>query len=231
MFALSSGIGKYIRFAAGKDAEKYNILPKIHLIVGAIAFLGFEINFQLTRHRYDALENEAKTSGKPITEKQFEERILNGEKLWILDDLVLDLSRYADYHPGGKFLIERTVGRDISKFFYGSYALDGNSGNPKVDNERHAHSNIARKIIPELIVGTLVRSTPAFEAEIDHTQSMSINKQTSSLVLVQKGPPAGVWGGLGLSLFYDDLSFIGKHFLIWSDLYQSKILEKFRVHR
>jgi cytochrome b involved in lipid metabolism len=29
-------------------------------------------------------------------------------------------------HPGGKFVIEHNIGRDVSKFFYGGYSLDGN---------------------------------------------------------------------------------------------------------
>ena len=44
----------------------------------------------------------------------------------ILDDLVLDIENYMDNHPGGRFLLEHNIGRDISKFFYGGYALDGN---------------------------------------------------------------------------------------------------------
>lgn len=30
-------------------------------------------------------------------------------------------------HPGGQFLIEQTVGRDISKYFYGGHSLDSNA--------------------------------------------------------------------------------------------------------
>jgi len=41
------------------------------------------------------------------------------------------MSSYAFQHPGGAFLLEYNVGRDISKFFYGGYALDGNSSDPK----------------------------------------------------------------------------------------------------
>lgn len=44
----------------------------------------------------------------------------------ILDEIVIDMSEYMDNHPGGKFLLEHNKGRDISKFFYGGYALDGN---------------------------------------------------------------------------------------------------------
>jgi cytochrome b involved in lipid metabolism len=32
--------------------------------------------------------------------------MLNGEKLVILDDLVLDVGQYIWNHPGGKFLLE-----------------------------------------------------------------------------------------------------------------------------
>lgn len=45
--------------------------------------------------------------------------IEEGRKLILLDDLVLDVEGYMFVHPGGKFLIENNVGRDISKFFYG----------------------------------------------------------------------------------------------------------------
>ena len=61
--------------------------------------------------------------------------------LMILDDLVLDVTRYLDDHPGGRFLIEYCIGRDISKFYYGGYALDNNDIKGK--SKRHAHSNIS----------------------------------------------------------------------------------------
>ena len=44
-----------------------------------------------------------------------------GQKLVILDDLVLNFSNYE--HPGGDYLLEHNIGRDISKFFYGGYSL------------------------------------------------------------------------------------------------------------
>ena len=62
-----------------------------------------------------------------MTHAEFEKNIKNGEKLVILDDFVLDISRYGDYHPGGAFLINHNIGRDVSKFFHGGHALDNNS--------------------------------------------------------------------------------------------------------
>ena len=113
------------------------------------------------------MHNIGPNKGKIMTESEFESRIKDGEKLWILDDLVLDLSEYAKYHPGGKFIIDRTVGRDITKFFYGSYTLDGNTSIPGSKNERCVHSNMARKIVNGLIVANLERSCNNFMAQID----------------------------------------------------------------
>jgi cytochrome b involved in lipid metabolism len=50
--------------------------------------------------------------------------VSKGEKLVILDDMVLDMSSYAINHPGGNFTIEHNIGRDVSKFFYGGYSLE-----------------------------------------------------------------------------------------------------------
>jgi cytochrome b involved in lipid metabolism len=45
--------------------------------------------------------------------------------------MVIDIAPYASAHPGGSFLLQYNVGRDISKFFYGGHALDGNGSDPK----------------------------------------------------------------------------------------------------
>jgi cytochrome b involved in lipid metabolism len=68
----------------------------------------------------------------------------------ILDNLVLDVARFLDDHPGGKFSIEHNIGRDISKFFHGGYSLENIN---KVDP--HTHSNDAKLIVQKLVVGKL----------------------------------------------------------------------------
>jgi hypothetical protein len=55
-----------------------------------------------------------------------------------------------DEHPGGKFSLEHNIGRDVSKFFHGGYSLE----NFKKVKE-HRHSNDARMIVRNLIIGTL----------------------------------------------------------------------------
>lgn len=60
-----------------------------------------------------------------MTEEEFYAITRKGRRhLLLIDDLVVDATDYAPYHPGGKFIIERTRGTDISKFFYGGYNLE-----------------------------------------------------------------------------------------------------------
>lgn len=40
-----------------------------------------------------------------MTIEEFEQRLQKGEKLVILDNLVLDMSGFMENHPGGKFSI------------------------------------------------------------------------------------------------------------------------------
>ena len=54
----------------------------------------------------------------------------------ILDDFVLDVSKFMSEHPGGKFSISHNIGRDISKFFYGGYTLENTNG-----LRPHVHAN------------------------------------------------------------------------------------------
>ena len=65
--------------------------------------------------------------------------LYRGEKLVILDNYVLDISKFRFEHPGGQFLIDFHVGRDISKYFYGGYVLEYSS-----KMKPHTHSNLAR---------------------------------------------------------------------------------------
>ena len=48
-------------------------------------------------------------------------------------------------------MLRHNIGRDISKFFYGGYNMEGNLRGKPVAG--HAHSNYARLIVNDLIVG------------------------------------------------------------------------------
>jgi cytochrome b involved in lipid metabolism len=68
--------------------------------------------------------------------QEFEAEVDAGRKLVIIDNLVLDISCFAAMHPGGKFALEQTIGRDISKYFYGGYSMLSNAGSSRT----HVHS-------------------------------------------------------------------------------------------
>ena len=72
----------------------------------------------------------------------------------ILDELVLDVTDYMDNHPGSRFVMEHNNGRDVSKYFYGGYSMDGNL--IYKGSKSHNHSNIARATVESLTVARLV---------------------------------------------------------------------------
>lgn len=74
----------------------------------------------------------------------------------ILDELVLDVTEYMDNHPGGRFVMEHNNGRDVSKYFYGGYSMDGNLIYKGAKS--HNHSNIARATVESLTIARLVHN-------------------------------------------------------------------------
>lgn len=65
-----------------------------------------------------------------------------------MDDLILDVSKYQFEHPGGRYLLSDTIGRDISKYFYGGYTHE-------VGYALHAHSQIAKEILQSITIGKM----------------------------------------------------------------------------
>jgi len=93
--------------------------------------------------------------------------------LVVIDNIILDVKEFADAHPGGKFVIKQSIGRDISKFFFGGYSLDGNLNGSTV---RHNHSSFARMIVNELAIATLHREITTA------TQIVKVNEELTYMV-------------------------------------------------
>mmetsp|Transcript_18509 Transcript_18509/g.13305 ORF Transcript_18509/g.13305 Transcript_18509/m.13305 type:complete len:84 (+) Transcript_18509:1118-1369(+) len=83
-----------------------------------------------------------------MTTQEFDDAIKTGSKLVILDDMILNVGDFINHHPGGRFVLTHNIGRDISKFFYGGYNLEGNTGSKP--GQGHIHSNYARMIVNKL---------------------------------------------------------------------------------
>ena len=86
----------------------------------------------------------------------------------ILDDFVLDITRFLLEHPGGTFSLKQNIGRDISKFFHGGYSLEN-----KIKVHEHRHSNDARKIVNDLIIGKLERASTFRQMKIKSLDRIS----------------------------------------------------------
>ena len=100
--------------------------------------------------------------------------VKEGRKLIMLDDLILDVGWYADYHPGGAFVINHNIGREVDKYFYGGYALEeGMLG--------WNHSNVSRKIVNSLAIGIIEQHAEIFLTKLDHEKTIIINNDTRTL--------------------------------------------------
>ena len=142
---ISVGILNYVDYHTELIQLEY--LAFLNIGLGLAIWAILETIFQIKRQGQD----EYKTAHLPvITSEEFENRVKNGQKLHLLDYMVLDLSGFYDQHPGGRFVLEYTIGRDISKFFYGGYCLEGNGASPA---KGYNHSNYAKMIVDSLIVG------------------------------------------------------------------------------
>ena len=61
-------------------------------------------------------------------------------------------------------MLNHTIGRDVSKYFYGGYSLDGNIGLEK-PRRGIVHSNEARRIVNDLIIAY-------YEPEVEKTSTV-----------------------------------------------------------
>lgn len=120
-----------------------------------------------------------------LTVEEFKKRVANGEDLVILDDMVLNVSWFKTEHPGGQFSIEMNLGRDVSKYFYGGYSLEN------IDKVwEHVHSNDARNIVNQLVVGRLSNKAPRnlmTISKVDRVANVSGSAKTVSFVVSGSG--------------------------------------------
>lgn len=141
-----------------------------------------------------------------VTEEEFYKITRKGRRhLLLLDDLVLDATDYAPYHPGGKFIIERCRGTDISKFFYGGYNLE-----PADKGENYTHTNYARLACNSLIIGKLIRGVNISKVRIAATCDASQDGTIKTFKFVSvpgKGLSDQIYRHYGID-------GTGKHFLI-----------------
>ena len=177
LFAMSYGMHYYRispKHYSDVPIEWYQVALTIFTVLAAEAYYQYSIKDE----RPFQIENTSK-----ISVAQFKERVKNGEKLVLLDDLVLDMGNYITNHPGGRFSMEANIGRDVSKFFYGGYALE-NQGDLAV--KPHTHSNDARKLVEKFAIGYLDKKTYVNQFNIQSAHPANGEGTTQTIVFNNK---------------------------------------------
>lgn len=164
-----------------------------------------EVVFRLWRNKSGPLT--MKNITNTMTTEEYEKAVHEGRKLCILDDYVLDVTKYASRHPGGQFLIQATVGRDVSKYFYGGYKMENAKSNR---DSPYRHSMSARKVVSTLIVARL--NNPAPKSVVTIVDRTPIVQDTQSFTFKSVSDADKIW-----SLFYEDIWMIGRHFLVTNE--------------
>ena len=144
-----------------------------------------------------------------MSREEFDQSILEFKKYVILDDRVIDLTDYIDSHPGGRFVLNHCVGKDVSKFFYGGYSLEGNLGGSIAKG--HNHSYYARRIANDLTIAIFEADIPvvdrakmSLKEELCTVQAPDVH--TLHLQTSQKKDALRSW--------YTDERLLGKHFRV-----------------
>lgn len=98
-----------------------------------------------------------------MSRQEFDEALRSGEKLVILDNLVLDVKEFINHHPGGRFVIRQNVGQDVSKYFFGGYNLEDNLDGVTLG---HRHTNYAALIVNDLVIAVYEKDLPQSEETV-----------------------------------------------------------------
>lgn len=178
---ITTGILRRVSIG-GDDQPKKVALAVLNVVLFFGAILIFEIRHQRILRELVPF----KTSGQLLLNKMdrvlFDENLKLGVELVLLDDLVLNVKDFVSVHPGGKFAIRQNIGRDISKFFFGGYALDNNLNGV---SKGHRHSNYARMIVNDLTIAIYDEEVPATTSivKLIAQRTQPVNSSTSTFFL------------------------------------------------
>jgi hypothetical protein len=174
--------------------------------------LPYEVDFETAKPISQKVTSDDSMSLRKLGEisnEEFDRRVAMGEKLVILDALVIDVESFLNHHPGGRFLVDNNVGRDISKFFHGGYSMEN------VDRVHcYDHTNDARVMCLKLAVGRL--RNPYEERKIFKQVGVdryaNANKTTATYKWASNEPNR--YNGVVTPCSLIDVSLIAKHYMI-----------------
>lgn len=205
--AVCTGIlVRIINMSAGNQTNRGWWIATVNLlfIIGVMTVQEFR-HRQFSKLDYDWVVKKHLPS---YSENDINAQIANGRKLMVLNQFVLDCTDYISYHPGGRFVIETNVGRDISKFFYGGYCLEGNGGS--TPSTGYNHSNYAMVIANDLAIAINCKETnPEITLTVCNTERTHMWTNSVGTVFFEaKDGKAQA----NFKNFYDGFHMLGKHY-------------------
>ena len=99
------------------------------------------------------LEGSARERRRAYTRDEVSRLAANGADLLVIDSIVCDFSSFS--HPGGRAVLRRHAGEDVSDMFAGVVPAVKSSTRPMAHDgaDVHAHSAAARSMLARLAVG------------------------------------------------------------------------------
>lgn len=121
----------------------------IHIIFLVLMIAIIEVIFQKnSKWNYSDMRSLKELDLKKISIEEFNYMIRQGKKYALFDNYVLDLTWFRHEHPAGSFLIDQNIGKDMGKYFVGSYSMEDSC-------KPYTHSSIAGKILKKLVCAEL----------------------------------------------------------------------------
>lgn len=114
-----------------------------YFLAVAALFIVYEIIYRVTLSCFHRLPIQPNVVDYAFVEN----KILEGKKLIIYEDSILDIESYLPNHPGIDGLLNEHIGKEIGRFIYG--------GIPCSTFSPHNHSYEALELIERLKIGTL----------------------------------------------------------------------------
>lgn len=152
-------------------------------------------------------ELKAKPDVNSITVDEFKIMVTGGKQnIVLIENNVIDLKEWEQYHPGGKFVLQKNLGRDITKYWYGGYQMVEHWRNKK-----HKHSYMATQIANSLIVAQLEGQLHMSPVLSSITETIEINPQVNCFKLTACDGQKTVdnW-----KHWYSDTTTFGRYFVV-----------------
>ncbi|CAI2168967.1 20040_t:CDS:10 [Funneliformis geosporum] len=112
-----------------------------------------------------------------MTLDEFNQRVIRGMKLVIVEGMIFDISKWMKYHPGGVKILQRVIGTDITKdFFHITHKNDDSQLSSSVDEEEFLIMNEKDQQISNIIKRNSMNKRDKNETFANFIDIINVNK-------------------------------------------------------